>query len=51
MVSVRFEVFTVVPMKNAVLWDIETTFLPHRRHLRYTAQPVNGMYGLRFSQR
>jgi hypothetical protein len=30
---VRFEVFTAVTMKNAVFWDIETQFIPHRRHI------------------
>jgi hypothetical protein len=33
------------------LWDIETEFVPHRRHItfRYTAQPVNTMWELRLS--
>jgi hypothetical protein len=30
---VRFEVFTVVIMKNAVFWDIKTQFVPHRKHI------------------
>jgi hypothetical protein len=30
---VRFEVFTVVTMKNGDFWDIKTEFLPHRRHI------------------
>jgi hypothetical protein len=29
---VRFEVFAAVTMKNVVFWDIETHFVPHRRH-------------------
>jgi hypothetical protein len=29
-VYVRFEVFTAVTMGNAVFWDIETQFVPHR---------------------
>jgi hypothetical protein len=31
-ISVRYEVFTAVTMKNAVFWDIKTQFVPHRRH-------------------
>jgi hypothetical protein len=30
---VRFEDFTAVTMKNAVLWDKKTQFVPHRRHI------------------
>jgi hypothetical protein len=30
---VRFDVFSVVTMKNAVFWDIETKFLPHRKYI------------------
>jgi hypothetical protein len=30
---VRFVVFITVAMKNAVLWDIRTKFIPHRRHI------------------
>jgi hypothetical protein len=43
--NVRFEVFTAVTMKNAVSWDIETQFVPHRRQLRrrYRDQTVNAM--------
>jgi hypothetical protein len=29
---IRSEVFTAVIMKNAVFWDINTQFIPHRRH-------------------
>jgi hypothetical protein len=29
----RFEGFTTVTMKNAVFWDIQTQFVPHRRHI------------------
>jgi hypothetical protein len=39
----RFEVFTAVTMKNAVVWDIKTQFIPHRRHIRYRAYPVNAL--------
>jgi hypothetical protein len=31
--QVRFEVFTAVTLKNDVLWDINTRFVPHRRHI------------------
>jgi hypothetical protein len=30
-ICVRFEVFTAVTMKNAVLRDIKTQFVPHRK--------------------
>jgi hypothetical protein len=41
--KVRFEVFTAVTMKNAVLWDIKPSsyFTGETLHLRYRAQPVN----------
>jgi hypothetical protein len=26
-----FEVFTAVTMKNAVFWDMQTQFIPHRK--------------------
>jgi hypothetical protein len=29
----RFEVFTVIAMKNAVFWDLKAEFVPHRRHI------------------
>jgi hypothetical protein len=29
--TVRFEVFTAVTMKNAVFWDIKAQLVPHRR--------------------
>jgi hypothetical protein len=29
----RFEVFTLVTMKNVVFWDLETQFVPRRRHI------------------
>jgi hypothetical protein len=32
-ISVRFEVFTAVTMKNVVFWDIKALFVPHRRHI------------------
>jgi hypothetical protein len=31
--SLRFEVFTAVTMNNAVFWDINTQFVPYRRHI------------------
>jgi hypothetical protein len=31
--NVRCEVFAAVTMKNAVLWDIKTQFVPHRKHI------------------
>jgi hypothetical protein len=31
--DVRCEVFTAVTMKNAVFWNIETHYVPHRRHI------------------
>jgi hypothetical protein len=30
---VRFELFTAVTMKNVVFWDINTQFVPYRRHI------------------
>jgi hypothetical protein len=36
-------------MKNAVLWDIKTQFIPHRKHVSVTEQPINAMYDLTFS--
>jgi hypothetical protein len=50
---VKFEVFTAVTMKNAVVCDIKFQFLPHRRYnnLRYIAQPVNAMQDLEFLRR
>jgi hypothetical protein len=29
----KFEVFTVVTMKNAVFWDVKPQFVHHRRHI------------------
>jgi hypothetical protein len=29
----RFDILTAVTMKNAVLWDTEIQFVPHRRHI------------------
>jgi hypothetical protein len=34
--NVRFEVFKAVTMKTAVFWDIESQFLPHRKHVSAT---------------
>jgi hypothetical protein len=33
LIHVRFEVSTAVTMKYAVLWDIKTQFVLHRRHI------------------
>jgi hypothetical protein len=41
-ICVRFEVFTVVTMKNVVFWDIETQFLLHRRHIMSPLQSPTG---------
>jgi hypothetical protein len=32
-ISVRFEVFIAVTMKNVVFWDIRTQFVLHGRHI------------------
>jgi hypothetical protein len=42
---VRFEVFTAVAMKNAVIWDIKPSsyFTGDTLPLRYSVQPVNAM--------
>jgi hypothetical protein len=50
---VRFEIFTAVTMKNAVIWDIKIQFLPHKKKniIFYRVQPVNAMYDLSFSRR
>jgi hypothetical protein len=37
-----FEIFTAVTMKNAVFWDIETQFIPHRRHNTSPLQSLAG---------
>jgi hypothetical protein len=39
---VRFEVFAAVTMKNVVLWDIKTQFVPHRRHVMSPLQSPAG---------
>jgi hypothetical protein len=39
---VRFEVFTAVTMKNGVFWDIETQFVPQRRHITSLIQSAAG---------
>jgi hypothetical protein len=33
LMDVRYEVSTTVTMKNTVLWDIETHFVPHRKYI------------------
>jgi hypothetical protein len=45
LLGVGFEVFKAVTVNNAVFWDINTQFIPHRNtfRLRYRAQPVNAM--------
>jgi hypothetical protein len=40
--SVRFDAFTVMTMKNAVLWDIKTQFIPHRKHITSPLQSPVG---------
>jgi hypothetical protein len=40
--TVRFGVFTMVNMKTAMFWDIETQFVLHRRHITSPLQsPVS----------
>jgi hypothetical protein len=39
---VRFETFTAVAMKNVVFWDIETQFVPHKRHITSPLQSPAG---------
>jgi hypothetical protein len=39
---VRFEVLTAVTMKNAVVWDIKTQFVPHRGHITSPLQSPAG---------
>jgi Fe-S cluster assembly ATPase SufC len=39
---VRFEIFTAVTMKNAILWDIKTQFVLHRRHITSLLQSPAG---------
>jgi hypothetical protein len=52
-VHVRFEVFRVVTMKNAVSWDIKPSLYLTGDALRlhYRAQPVNVMKDLRIPRR
>jgi hypothetical protein len=38
----RFEVYTAVTMKNAIFWDINTKFVPHREHITYPLQSPAG---------
>jgi hypothetical protein len=35
----KFEVFKAVTMKNVVLWDIKSQFLPHRKHYFSATEP------------
>jgi hypothetical protein len=38
----RFEVYTVLTMKNALLWDIKPQFVLHRRHITSPLQSPAG---------
>jgi hypothetical protein len=40
--NVRFEGFTAVTVKNVVLWDMKTQFVPHRRHITSPLQSPAG---------
>jgi hypothetical protein len=46
--SERFDVFTAVTMKNAVLWDVKIQFIPHRKHIRSLLQSTDGYCYVRF---
>jgi hypothetical protein len=37
-VHMRFEVFTAITVNNAVLWDINLQFVPHRKHVKFPLQ-------------
>jgi hypothetical protein len=39
---VKFQVFTVVIMKNAVFWDINTQFVPRKKHITSPLQSPAG---------
>jgi hypothetical protein len=39
---VKFEVFTAVIMKDAVFWDIQTKFLPNKKHITSPLQSLAG---------
>jgi hypothetical protein len=42
---IRYEVFTVVTMKNALFWNIRSQFVPHRRHITSPLQsPASSCY-------
>jgi hypothetical protein len=41
-IAVRFEVFPAVTMKNAVFWDEQTHFVPHRKHITSPLQRPAG---------
>jgi hypothetical protein len=49
--DVSLEVFTAATMKNAVFWDIETQFLPYRKHIsatehsRLILRKIEGFHG------
>jgi hypothetical protein len=45
---IKFEVFTAVTMKNAVILDIKTQFVPHRRHITSPLQNPDGKCCVRF---
>jgi hypothetical protein len=46
--DVRFEVLTAVAMKDVVLWDIKTQFIPHRRHITSSLQSPAAKCYVRF---
>jgi hypothetical protein len=49
----KFVVFSAVTMKNSVLWDIKTKFVPHWKQIisLLKAQPLNAMQDLWYSRR
>jgi hypothetical protein len=44
----KFEAFTAVTMKNAVFWDINTQFVPHRKRItrRLMLCKIRVIYGI-----
>jgi hypothetical protein len=38
----KTEVFTAVPMKNVAFWDINTQFVPHRKHITSPLESPTG---------
>jgi hypothetical protein len=47
-IHVRFEVLKAVNMKNVVLWDIKTLFIPHKKHVTSLLQRPTCKYKVRF---